>query len=175
VRAYLPIAIALLYACIWQPAAAADKIATSLRDAHKLVECMVAFNGACVVKRSYNEYLYRQGASADQITRNARDLYAQLKAMGAKFTRFDLAQPQTIDSSDTREFVFIPYEQVLQLKGREHQSKAYFIGVSDDHGESWRFVDGMQINEKNIRLIIPGYTGTPPLPPIYSEAPSSGS
>jgi len=36
-------------------------------------------------------------------------------------------------------------------------------------------VDGMQINEKNVRLIIPGYTGTPPLPPIYSEAPSSGS
>ena len=137
-RAYLQIAIALLYGCIWQPAVAADKIATSLRDAHKLVECMMAFNGACVVKRSYNEYLYRQGASADQITRNARDLYAQLKAMGAKFTRFDLAQPQTIDSSDTREFVFIPYEQVLQLKGREHQSKAYFIGVSDDHGETWR-------------------------------------
>jgi hypothetical protein len=175
VRVCLSIANALFCSCICSSAVAADKIAASLRDAHKLVDCMEAFNGACVVKRTYNEYLYRQGASADQITRNVRDLYAQLKAMGGKFTHFELAQPQAIDSSDAREFVFIPYDQVLELRGREHQSKAYFIGVSDDHGETWRFVDGMQINEKNIRLIIPGYTGTPPLPPIYSEAPSSGT
>src|SRR5208282_3713269 len=90
VRVYLSIAITLFCTCTWQPAAATDKIAASLRDAHKLVECMEAFNGGCVVKRTYNEYLYRQGASADQITRNVRDLYMQLKAMGGKFTRFDL-------------------------------------------------------------------------------------
>jgi hypothetical protein len=57
---------------------------------------------------------------------------------------------------------------VLEVRGQNTLSKASFIGVSDDSGVSWKFVDGQKTTPENIGQIIPGYGGAA-LPPRAFE------
>jgi hypothetical protein len=41
-------------------------------------------------------------------------------------------------------------------------AKVFFIGVSEDSGVSWKFVDGQQITKDTIGHVIPGYVGQLP-------------
>jgi hypothetical protein len=158
--------IAIMLSCVSSGAIAAstEKAVAALRDAHQLVDCMMAFDTACVIKSTYTEYLQRQGTTPQQLEKSVANVYAQLRAMGGKFTRIDLAQPTDTFSGDVREFIFIPYDQVLQLSDRQIRTRSYLIGISQDSGKTWRFVDGVKITRENIQLIIPSYGGRPPLP-----------
>jgi hypothetical protein len=53
---------------------------------------------------------------------------------------------------------------VLTTRGQDTTGKAFFLGISDDAGISWKFVDGQKITQDNIKMFIPGYDGAT-LPP----------
>lgn len=145
-------------------AGAADLAANASGDAMRLVACMKAYDAACVNSLTYTKVLEDHGISRDQLEQAVTNMYQQMKARGARYSRFDLDAPWEPFVSVGLTYVFIPYHVVLKAHSGDVLAKSFFIGVSDDSGVSWKFVDGQKVTKDNIKMIIPGYDGRP-LPP----------
>jgi hypothetical protein len=138
-----------------------EKVPAAMRDARRLVECMKAFDPVCSVALTYSKFLEDRGMPHDYMVKSVTELDAKLKSIGAKYTRFELIAPSTTYSGDGRDYTFVPYEQMLETGPMRGGLKAYFIGVSQDNGNSWQFVDGVKTTPANIRIVMPSYAGQP--------------
>src|SRR5215470_6604807 len=151
-----PRAVAALLACALVPAPAvpadaADPAASALRDAQQLVECLRALDAHCAARYTNTRYLEEQGASREELIAAAAELDADLKSLGARYTRFDLEKPGAPFAGDGRLYAFVPYTQTLEAGDRKATVQAFFIGISGDAGASWTFVDGISVTADNIR------------------------
>jgi hypothetical protein len=156
----------------WPAAHAADASpgANALRDAQQLVACLRALDAPCAARYTDTRYLEAQGATRAELIAAADELNRNLKSLGAKYTRFELEPPWTPFAGDGHLYTFVPYTQTLEAGDKAATVRAYFIGISDDAGASWTFVDGIHTTPGTIRDIIPGYSGAP-LPPVSVPAP----
>lgn len=146
------------------PAAAADPKDRALEQATQLVERMKAFDANGVADLTYTKLFERQGIDPVKAREAAVALNEQLQSIGAHYVKFDLQAGDPPFAGDGQLYVILPYVQVMEAKGRRIQAEGFFIGVSEDQGQNWRFVDGAGASEQGIRLIIPSYSGAP-LPP----------
>ena len=158
--------LALLFKVM--PLNAADISANASRDAMRLVECMKAFDAVCANSLTYAKIFEDHGISRDELDKTVGNFYQKLKSDHATYSRFDLSAPWRPFVVGGLNYIFIPYDMVLEVRGQSTLSKAFFIGVSDDSGVSWRFVDGQKTTRENIGQIIPGYGGGA-LPPRSFE------
>jgi hypothetical protein len=150
------------------PVNAAEISANASRDAVRLVACMKDFDAVCANSLTYTKIFEDHGISRDQLDHTVADLYQQLKSAHARYTRFDLSAPWPPFVAGRLTYIFIPYNMVLEVRGQDTWSRAFFIGVSDDSGVSWKFIDGQKTTQDNIGSIIPGYEGAT-LPPTSIE------
>ncbi len=131
------------------------------RTLAELVSCMRSFDAECVTSRTYAEFFKRNGVNPKKAARALLDLYSRLKADGAKYSEFTLGDAQNQTPNGRSLYVIVPYSSVLELAGRKIQQEAFFIGVSEDAGETWKFLDGISTTQENIRKVIPNYSGAP--------------
>jgi hypothetical protein len=144
-------------------AATADPAATATRDVQRLANCWRTFDAACVIALSHVASYERLGGS-QKFTELQFRTYRSMKKAGAKYTRLDVSAPWEPFAGDGHLYIFVPYASVLEFNGNSVEIQAYFIGISDDSGETWQFFDGSLVTRENIRAIIPSYDGRP-LPP----------
>jgi hypothetical protein len=154
------LALALLVCAV--PLRAADIAANASRDAARLAGCMKAFDAACANSMTYTKPLEEHGISRDQLDQAVSGMYAHLKSAHAIYSRFDLHAPWPPLVTLGRRYIFIPYAAVVEGIGRKVAAKSFFIGVSEDNGSSWKFVDGQQLTKDGIGQVIPGYAGKLP-------------
>ncbi len=161
-------ALALL--CIATATYAADSEANALRDARSMASCMKALDTDCTLKWMYIKNLEQQGEDLQSVRAELNVSFENIRYAGGKTERLDLGVPDAPFAGDNRQYIFIPYQETMNVQGQKYSQTAYFIGVSEDGGMSWKFVDGTGFTQKNIREIIPSYAGGP-LPPTRSEPP----
>jgi len=129
---------------------------------------MREFDAACANSLTYTKSLEEHGYTRDQLDQIVTNLYLKLKTAGANYSRFDLgASGEPFLVGDTT-YIFIPYEMDLVFDGKDTASKAFFVGVSEDSGVSWKFFDGRRLTKDNVETIIPGYKGAP-LPEVSTH------
>ncbi len=138
---------------------ATDISANASRDATRLIVCMKAFDAACVNALSYTKMLEERGMSRDQLDQGVANLYRQLKSIHARYSLLQLAAPWPPFALRGRTYVFIPYSMALSARGQDVTAKSFFIGVSEDSGNSWTFVEGQNVTQDNIAMIIPDFGG----------------
>jgi hypothetical protein len=143
--------------CATSQVGATDMSSSAVRDAQRLVLCMKAFDATCATKWTYSEILERHGISQANQIQAADGLNRQLKSVKARYVQFELANATEPFSGDGNVYLFVPYVQVLEVRGKVAESHAYFIGISADKGKSWKFVDGVRVTQQNIRTIIPSF------------------
>jgi hypothetical protein len=153
--------------CRAAPSAGTDIVANAQRDAQRLVSCMTAFDATCAAELTYSKFLEQHGVTQETLLLSADRLNRQLRSADAHFVRFVLATATEPFSGDGNDYLFVPYVQVLEVRGKVAESRAYFIGISADKGKSWKFVDGVRVTQQNIRMIIPSF-GPRQLPQITS-------
>jgi len=156
----IPLALALLTFAV--PVSAVDISANASRDAARLVSCMRVFDAACANSLTYTKVLEEHGISRSELEKAVTNLYGNMKSTRTAYSRFDLEAPWSPFVKGGRSYVFVPYNAVLEGNGRRMSAKGYFIGVSEDSGVSWKFVDGQQITNDTIGHVIPGYVGKLP-------------
>jgi hypothetical protein len=151
-------------------ARAAEPSVTATRDAKQLAECMKSFDAECAAKMTYTKFMEERGMPRTQIVKGVADLYANLKSVNMRYSRFDFGRPSPSFSSDGQTYIFVPYTLVMEAPGRGGtMQEAYFIGVSENQGVTWAFVEGARANPQSIRAVIPSYKGQPSLPPVSSK------
>jgi hypothetical protein len=138
---------------------AGDLSANASRDAMRLVACMKSFDSACANSLTYTKVFEDQGMSRVQLEQRVADLYQKLKSMHATYSRFDLDAPWPPFIASGRNYVFVPYNMTLETDDQRASSQSFLIGVSEDSGISWKFVDGQRVTLDNIGMFVPGYTG----------------
>lgn len=163
-------AIALL--AIAPVALAADSVANALRDAQTLAGCMKALDTECTLKWMYTKPLLDQGFELGELRAQLNVSFENIRVAQGKTERFDLGAAGSPFSGDGKQYIFVPYRETMIVQGQRYSQTAYFIGVSEDQGLSWKFVDGIGFSLKNIRTVIPSYAGGP-LPPRATDPPSA--
>jgi hypothetical protein len=155
------------------PAAlAADSVSNALRDARSLASCMKALDTECTLKWIYTKTLEDQGFDLGELRAELNVSFENIKLVHGETERFDLGTAGSPFPGDGKQYIFIPYHETMIVQGQRYSQIAYFIGVSEDAGKSWKFVDGNGFSEKNIRTVIPSYGGGP-LPPRSSDPPTA--
>ena len=163
-------AIALLG--IAPTAFAADSAANAFRDANSLATCMKALDTECTLKWLYTKNLEEQGFGLGELRAQLNVSFENIKLVHGETERFELGTAGSPFPGDGRQYIFIPYQETMLIQGQRYSQTAYFIGVSENSGESWKFVDGIGFSEKNIRTLIPSYGGAP-LPPRATDPPTA--
>jgi hypothetical protein len=153
------LALALL---VSMPCRAADIAANASRDAARLANCMKAFDAPCANSMTYTKILEEHGISRSQLDQAVSAAYANMKSSHVTYSRFDLDAPWPPFVTLGRRYIFIPYNAVLEGIGRKVVAKSFFIGVSEDDGTSWKFMDGQRLTKDMIGQVIPGYVGKLP-------------
>jgi len=159
---WIGIALSVALLTFTVTASAADIAANASRDVARLVNCMKAFDARCANSLTYTRVLEQHGISRSQLDQAVSGLYANLKSIHAIYSRLELSTPWPPFENTGRSYTFIPYYVVLEANGRKMMAKSFFIGVSEDSGVSWKFVDGQQITKDTISHVIPGYVGKLP-------------
>ena len=160
IRSFVTV-LALALVCA-APVRAADIAANASHDAARLAGCMKAFDASCANSMTYTKILEEHGISRSQLDQQVGAMYANLKSAHATYSRFDLGAPWPPFVMLGRRYIFIPYNAVLVGMGRKVAAKSFFIGVSEDDGTSWKFMDGQQLTKDMIGQVIPGYAGKLP-------------
>jgi hypothetical protein len=161
--------LALLFLFFAMHLRAADISANASRDATRLVACMKTFDAACVNSLTYTKTFEDRGISRDQLDQQIAKMYQQMKSLRARYALFELSAPWPAFAARGNTYVFIPYSMVLRVRGQDTVGKAFFIGISDDSGSSWKFVDGQKITQDNIKMFIPDYDGATLPPTSFSQ------
>jgi hypothetical protein len=151
---------------------AGDLAANASRDAMQLVECMKSFDSACANSLTNTKVFEDHGISRVQLEQRVADLYQKLKSMHATYSRFDLDAPWPPFIAGGRNYVFVPYNMTLETGEKRASSKSFLIGVSENSGISWKFVDGQNVTQDNIGMIVPGYNGDELPPRSFSPSAS---
>ncbi|HEV2701249.1 MAG TPA: hypothetical protein VGV09_06440 [Steroidobacteraceae bacterium] len=154
------------------PLALADSAANALHDAKSLASCMKALDTECTLKWLYTRQLEAQGFELGELRAQLTVSFESIKLVHGETERFDVGAPWPPFSGDGKQYIFIPYQETMSIKGQRYSQTAYFIGVSEDAGASWKFVDGIGFSMKNIRTVIPSFNGGS-LPPRETDPPSA--
>jgi hypothetical protein len=157
-------AIGVILVLVAVSSLAADPTDRAFEQARTLVDRMKVFDSEGMAALTYVRFFERMGVDPARPRKAMADLNEKLKSIGAVYTKFELRSPENLFPGDGQLYIIVPYSQVMEAKGRRVLSEAFFIGVSEDQGENWKFVDGISSTQDNIRMIIPSYSGAP-LPP----------
>jgi hypothetical protein len=153
-------------------ALAADSAANAMQDAKSLASCMKALDTECTLKWMYTKPLEAQGFELGELRAQLNVSFESIKLVHGQTERFDVGTAWSPFTGDGKQYIFIPYQETMNIQGQRYSQTAYFIGVSEDAGASWKFVDGIGFSMKNIRTVIPSFTGGP-LPPRETDPPTA--
>jgi hypothetical protein len=60
----------------------------------------------------------------------------------------------------------MPYESEIEFRYRTgFATTSYLVGISEDEGAAWAFVDGTSLSKDALASAFPGYSGQP-VPPV---------
>ena len=141
-------------------AEAREPLAAAARDAQHLAECMKTLNTDCVVSLSDKSYKLL-GFNSDFAAFEAAqaNFFDVMRRNHFRFTRFDPSPPRELFIDGGRVYAFVPYVCTLNLAGQSDTTRAYFIALSVDGGDTWNFVDGRGLPPEQVRRIIPSHNG----------------
>jgi hypothetical protein len=138
---------------------AGDILKNVTRDGLRMVACIRALDEPCAESLTYTKFFEEQGLSRAQLNQKVADVYQSLRSIGATYSSFDLAVPWQPFSLDKMTYAFVPYSYKLLARGETTSVQAFFIGVSEDSGSTWKFMDGVSVTPDNIGVILPGFKG----------------
>ncbi len=152
------------------PAASSPADDTSLR---KLVRDQAEKCSTAFIEGDYETFtdlthreLVRKAGGRDemiaQLRANAEELSKRFKVLAV-----EVGVPEEIAEAGADLVAIVPTVTRMDLPGISEQThRSFLIGVSDDKGRTWTFLEGSGYDEKSIRKVLPDFPETLELPKI---------
>lgn len=137
-------------------ALAADQ-STVARDAERLGQCMVALDADCLVPVLYVEGYEALSPPGFKLWAQQKRFFDAIRSGGGRYTEFRVLRPFRTLSSGDQEFVLVHYRSASRLTKEQPEKKVsgYLIGVPEEGGRSWRFLDTLGLTRDQVHKALP--------------------
>jgi hypothetical protein len=107
----------------------------------------------------------------DAFEQAGREAMAQNKAKGIKYIKTDFGEPTTTYQTGKEVVCFVPRTSLLQVRGKQIKSQAYWVAIRTNGDSDWKFLDGagFQNNKGLLWKIFPGLPGNVQFPEWRQE------
>jgi len=153
----------LILALICPGFAYAQPTSEALSTVQRLLEAVRTGEAITVVNLTHPK-VHELAGGREKMLSLLTETFRSAKAAGHKLDKVVIGKPSALGRDGEQVFLFVPYIGVSSNKERSTTIEAFYLGISADSGQTWRFVDGSRMDQNNIKLFIPSYSGTPPLP-----------
>lgn len=163
---YLHAATLLLAFAAHLAAAEAPPQSRALAGAALLAKAVMERNAVEVVRLTLPDLVWALGGDAKMIE-IMQAKFDEAQRAGAVIESVTLGTPSALGKDGSTHFVFIPYTHVARAGNTRVIDDAFFLAISDDAGDTWHYVDGIGLDEAQIRrAFVRGYNGKPPVPKV---------
>jgi hypothetical protein len=145
------------------PAVAALALQNAEDQARAVADAMIAGDFRKAVLATYPKVVEMNGGAA-RMEKLMVDGSAQMLSDGVRMELATIGAPTWSDLSGARWFAVLPETVTLRTPTSRLVQDSYVLGVSEDHGASWRFIDGAGLNERNLKVLLPDAPATLKLP-----------
>lgn len=141
----------------------ASPTAKALATMQRLVDAVRIGDAKAVVNLTHPK-VHELAGGREKILSVLTETFLSAKITGHTLDRVVIGKPSALGRDGKQIFLFVPYIGVSSNNERSTTIEAFYLGISADDGDTWRFVDGSRMDQQTIKLFIPSYSGEPPLP-----------
>lgn len=164
--------IALAVGCGKRESASVDPaaaVANCRRDAQASADAVARRDADAILAGMHPEALRATGQTADQMKATIAKGFAEMEREGVTFGPVALDGPaETFAGRGERRFGIVHQTLNIRVAGKGRiTSRSYLLGVSDDAGATWRFVDGAGLGKVDVTKVLADYPAAEhPLPTV---------
>jgi hypothetical protein len=121
------------------------------------VRQVAAQNSAALTSRDYARLvdltypkLVELLGGRDKMIEMLRSGNEDMKARGSAILGAEVSEPKEIVIAGEKQFAIVPMVVRVHVPEGTLRSKGYLIAVSEDHGNSWKFVDGAGLHKAQV-------------------------
>jgi hypothetical protein len=82
-----------------------------------------------------------------------KDLMEQMKKEGIEFKSMTVDEVTQIEKDGDNTYSIVTTSIEMTHRGGSTSSKGYMLGISNDDGKSWKFIDGAKLNDEMLRKL----------------------
>ncbi len=82
-----------------------------------------------------------------------------MKAEGITFISHEVTAPTKVEIIGKQKFAILPVTLQLKAPGGRIVQNSFMIGISDDGGNRWTFIDGAGVDAEKMKILIPSAAG----------------
>lgn len=132
--------------------------ANCLRDAQASVDAFMSRDADAMVRFMHPDALRAQGKTPDEMRTYLVASFAEMDRQGVRYDPPSLVVPdQTFSGKGDRRFGIVSQALIVHAPTSRTQSKGYLLGVSDDRGKTWRFIDSATLAGLEVTKVFADY------------------
>jgi hypothetical protein len=134
------------------PSLAKDSCDRLKAQARQMVDAAAANDNNKVLDLLYPKLVAKAGR--DKLLAVMESMQKQMKAQGVKLTSAEFGDPSQVVEKDGTTYAVLPETATLEVPVGSVEQKSFMLGISEDGGKSWTFVDGAS-GGKAMRKLLP--------------------
>ena len=135
---------------------AQDLNSTIQIQARKMVDALVNGNFNYMVSKTHPDIVSVIGGKEKMLGVLQKQMDVFLK-QEVSFESIEIGQPSEIFQATDELHCLIPQKIVMKISGGTITTNGYLLGISQDQGQNWYFLDTAQLNNENVERMIPNY------------------
>lgn len=128
-----------------------DQTAEIKRSAEAALKATKEKDHAGLVELTHPKLVAAMGGKETMIAR-LKQMEQEFKRQGFDFSSLETGKPGNVITSSTgRQYVVVPTQLELETPQVKLKTSGFLLGISEDQGENWKFVDGNGLSDPAAR------------------------
>lgn len=142
-------------------------------QANRLAQAILTVDTATIVRYSHRVIIDSFFYGEKNVGNSIREGQKDAEAMGFKNLSRAIGETSKIAVAGKKMYAFIQTSSMGLIKQDTVKSESFYLGISDDEGLNWQFVEESFIFVSGIKKFFPDYDGQIPIParkePIFTQ------
>jgi len=82
---------------------------------------------------------------------------AKMKTEGVDFLAAAAALPKELVEVGTELYALVPMNLTIKMAAAKYHLKSVFVAWSADRGKTWKFIDGANLDDQKIKVVLPNF------------------
>ena len=124
------------------------------RDAQAMCNAVVKGDFKTAVNYMYPKMVTQLGGR-DKILQQVSDGAKAMNQAGQKLVNITIGEPGKVIANGNQRFVMVPSRVLVNVGGKVSNTSYPQLGISDDKGKTWHFMDGNNLNDDVMQRLFP--------------------